>query len=194
MIRANLLPRPRERVGFGGLDVDAEHARQALLGFTIVALVALVGIAIESFRVGRLEAVAAEQDRAIAAQTTMRARVKTLALDVARYQTFAREARRFRESGADAAIALARIGNSVPDRVWLTSLERQDGGYEVVGAARSVDGLGAAMFALGASTPRTRATLVNIDNRTQTDGVRFTARLTSGDASNGTIAGAPPTP
>lgn len=177
MMRANLLPRPKERVGFGGVDFDAEHLRQILLAFALVAIVSLAGFAIESLRVSRLFAAAAEQELAISANAPLRAEVKALALDVARYQSFEREARAFRRSGTDAAIALARIGNSVPDRVWLTSLEHESGGYDVVGTARSVDQLGGTMLSLAHAIPRADARLVAIDNRNRNEGVHFTARV-----------------
>ncbi len=177
MIRANLLPRPKERVGIAGIDFDAEYLRQSLLALAIVAIVAFAGVGIESLRVSRLETATAEQDRAIAANAPQRAEVKALALEVARYQSFAREAQAFRRSGADAAVALARIGNSVPERVWLTSLEHQTAGYDLVGAARSVDVLGGTMLSLARALPGANATLVNIDNRDRGEGVRFTARV-----------------
>lgn len=177
MIRANLLPQPRQRVGFAGFEVDVDTLRQAFFGLAIVGLVTIVGVAVESLRVARLETFAAQQDREIAAQAMMRADVKAVALDVARYQNFAREARLVRESGAEAARTIARIGNGVPDGVWLTSLERQDSGYEIVGAAKTLDRLGAAMISLGDAWQQARATLVTIDNRSGVDGVRFTARL-----------------
>ncbi len=187
MMRANLLPRPKERVGFAGIDVDAEYLRQALFALAIVAIVALAGIGIESLRVARLEAAADEQDRIVASHAPMRAQIKALALEVARYQSFAREAQAYRRSGADAAIALARIGNSVPPSVWLTSLEHQTAGYDVVGGARSVDQLGSTMLSLGRAMPSSAATLVNIDNREREGTVRFTARVAitaAADAAN----------
>ncbi len=177
MMRANLLPRPKERVGLAGIDVDAEYLRQALFALAIVAIVALAGVGIESLRISRLEAAADEQDRIVASHAPMRAQIKALALEVARYQSFAREAQAYRRSGADAAIALARIGNSVPANVWLTSLEHQSAGYDVVGGAESVDQLGSAMLSLGHAMPSSAATLVNIDNREREGTVRFTARV-----------------
>ncbi len=178
MMRANLLPRPKERVGFAGIDFDAEYLRQTLFACVLVAIVTLAGIGIESLRVSRLEAQATAQDAAILANARVRADVKSLALEVARYQSFAREAQAYRRSGADAAIALARIGNSVPHNVWLTSLEHQATGYDVAGGAHSVDQLGGTMLSLGRAVPGTNATLVNIDNRSRaSEGVHFMARV-----------------
>ncbi len=178
MIRANLLPRPKERVALAGLDIDAEYVRQALFGLLVVLAVVAIGVGIEMLRLSRLDAAATEQEARIAADAPRRAHVKTLALDVARYQSFAREARAYRRSGSDVAIALARIGNSVPARVWLDSLERQTLGYTVAGESTSVDTLGGTIVSLGKALPQTRATLVNLDNR-QADGsgVHFTARV-----------------
>ena len=36
MIRANLLPRPKETFSLFGLELDAEYLRQALVGLAIV--------------------------------------------------------------------------------------------------------------------------------------------------------------
>lgn len=176
MIRANLLPRPKERVGLGGIEFDAEYVRQVIVALAIVAAIALAGIGIESLRVARLETAASQQDALIATNSARRNEAKALALDVARYQGFAREAQAYRRSGADAAVALAKIGNSVPDRVWLTSLDHQNAGYDVVGGARSVDALGGTMLSLTHALPETNAKLVNIDNH-DASGVRFTARI-----------------
>ena len=176
MIRANLLPRPKERVGLGGIDFDAEYLRQVIVSLAIVAAITLAGIGIESLRAARLEAAAMQQDELIATNAARRNAAKVLALEVARYQSFAREAQAYRRSGADAAFALAKIGNSVPDRVWLTSLDHQTAGYDVVGGARSVDALGSTMLSLSHALPDTNAKLVNIDNH-NASGVRFTARV-----------------
>ena len=176
MIRANLLPRPKERVGLGGIDFDAEYLRQAIVALAIVAAIALAGIGIESLRVARLEAAVNQQDALIATNAARRSNAKALALEVARYQSFAREAQTYRRSGADTAFALAKIGNSVPDRVWLTSLDHQNSGYDVVGGALSVDALGGTMLSLARALPESNAKLVNIDNH-NASGVRFTARI-----------------
>lgn len=176
MIRANLLPRPKERIGLGGIDFDAEYLRQVIVALAVVAAIALAGIGIESLRVARLEAAANQQDALIATNAARRNEAKALALEVARYQGFAREAQAYRRSGADAAFELAKIGNSVPDRVWLTSLDHQNSGYDVVGGARSVDALGGTMLSLARALPETNAKLVNIDNH-DASGVRFTARV-----------------
>ena len=178
MIRANLLPRPKERVLLLGLDIDVDYLRQAVVGLAIVVAVALLGIGIESLRLHRLEAAAADADAAIAAGAPARAESKRLALDVARYQEFSREARLYRRSGADAAVALARIGNTLPDRVWLDAMDHDAGGYRLTGGSHSVDALGGTILAIGRALPSARASLVNIDNHDAArNGVRFTARV-----------------
>ncbi|GAC1544764.1 MAG: hypothetical protein NVS3B16_13290 [Vulcanimicrobiaceae bacterium] len=173
-----MLPRPKERIGVAGLDLDAEYLRQALFGLLVVLAVAGIGVGIESLRLARLDSATVEQELRIATNAPRRAQVKSLALEVARYQSFAREAHAYRRSGTDVAVALARIGNSIPERVWLDSLDRQTDGYTVAGGAASVDTLGGTIVALGRALPDTHAMLVNIDNRaSQGNGVRFSARI-----------------
>lgn len=178
MIRANLLPRPKDRIAIAGVDIDAEYLRQLLFAMLAVVLIAAIGIAIEMFRIARLQAAATEQEARIAREAPRRAELKTLALEVARYQSFAREAQTHRRSGADVAVTLAEIGNRVPNRVWLDSLAKQNDGYDLAGGATSVDTLGATIVSLGHALPDGRATLVNMDNQ-QPDGkgVHFTARI-----------------
>jgi hypothetical protein len=183
-MRANLLPRPKELVTVFGLELDAKHLRQALLGIAVVACVALIGIGIESLRLHRIESAAAAEEATLAENAPKREEAKRLALDVARYQEIAREEETVRRSGALAAVRIARIGNAIPSRVWLDSLTHEASGYELVGGSRSVDALSGAMLGLGAALPGRATALVNIDNRDQlADGVRFTARISDDTAS-----------
>jgi len=184
MIRANLLPRARETIGAFGVDVAGEHVRQILLGVLVVVTVAFAGTGIETVRLHRVEAAVIEAETALADRAEERGEARTLALHVARYQEIAREAATVRFSGASAALAIARVGNAVPAGVWLDSIARIPSGFELSGGARSVDGIGAAIQALGATsaqraaldtTPARRAALVSIDRGE--GGLRFTARL-----------------
>lgn len=185
MIRANLLPRPKDRVGIAGVDIDIEYLLGLAVAVLVVVVVAAIGISIEMFRVARLEAAAAEQESRIAAQAPQRAALKALALEVARYQSFAHEAFAYRRSGADVAVALARIGNTVPERVWLDSLQQQGDGYDVVGIASSIDRVGTTIVSLGRALPDAHATLVTMEGE-RSDGraLHFTAH----------VAGAVPAP
>ncbi|MBC5800201.1 MAG: hypothetical protein GIX03_07905 [Candidatus Eremiobacteraeota bacterium] len=176
MIRANLLPRPKETFGVFGVAFDAEYLRQALLGLAIAAAVTLLGAGIEALRVHRLTAAVAEADGAIAARAPERAQAKRLALDVARYQQFARQAQLFRRSGSDVAIAIARIGNEVPSGVWVDQIAHEQDAYDLNGGSRSVSVISDAMLSLGSAIPGTTASLVDIQNRSD-DGVHFSARV-----------------
>jgi len=192
MIRANLLPRARERVGFVGVDIDSDYIRQTFFGLLVVVAVIAIGVSIELLRLTRLDAAAAEQERRIAADAPRRAEVKALALEVARYQAFASEAGAFRRSGTDAAIALARIGNSIPNRVWIDSVERVgDGGYTVAGGAGNVAVLGSTVVSLGRALPKTRAAIVTIDTRQNDGNVRFSARIADPASVASPVPGAP---
>lgn len=178
MIRANLLPRPKHRVGIAGIDIDTEYLRGLAFAALVVVIVAAIGIAIEMFRVARLEAAAAEQEARIAAQAPQRAELKALALEVARYQSFAHEALAYRRSGPDVAIAVARIGNTVPVAVWLDSLQQQGDGYDIAGSASSLDRIGTAIVSLGHSLPDAHATLVTMESQHRDDSaIHFTAHV-----------------
>jgi hypothetical protein len=178
MMRANLLPRPKEMVAVFGLEFDAEYLRQALLGALVAIFVAAIGIGIETLRLHRIENAAGAEQTVLAERAPERDEAKRLALDVARYQEIAREEATVRRSGSLAAVSIARIGNAVPSRVWLDSITRDANGFELSGGARSVDALSNAMAGLGDALPGRKAALVNIDHRDPTlDGVHFAARL-----------------
>ncbi len=176
MIRANLLPRPKETFGAFGVELDADYVRQALLGITIVVVVALIGIGIEQLHQSRLRGVAESLERVIASHASERAESKSLALEVARYQEFARQAQASRRSGPEAAIAIAHIGNDVPGHAWLDSLAHSDSGYDISGGAVSVDEISSTILRLGGALPASAATLVSIDNH-EHEGVRFNAHV-----------------
>jgi Tfp pilus assembly protein PilN len=178
MMRANLLPRPKEKVDVFGFELDAEYVRQSVAGLCLVAAVAALGIGIEYFRMQRLEAAIATERQALAANAAQSAEARRLAVDVARFQALARAADAFRRSGNDAAIGVARIGNALPDRVWLDALTRKGTGYELSGTARSVDALGTTMHDLGAALPEKNPGLLSIDNRDSLrTGVTFSAQV-----------------
>lgn len=176
MIRANLLPRPKETLSLFGLELDREYLRQALVGLAIVIGVALIGIAIEQLHIRHLAAQALDQETAIAADAPRRSQAKALANDVARYQEFARQAQFFHRSGADAAVAVAEIGNRVPGNVWLDGIAHTGTGYDLTGGARSIDAVSGAILALGNALPGSDASLVNVQNKPD-DGIAFSARV-----------------
>jgi hypothetical protein len=185
MIRANLLPRPRHTARAFGMRFDVDHLRQCASGLALVALVAAIGCGIERARIdaARAQLAAARSDLA------ERDVARGLALDVARYQEFARRAALERRSGADAAFAIARIGNAVPSSVWLDALDHDASGYAVSGESLTVAAVGGAILHLGASSPG-GANLVSLDARgLDRRGIRFNAHL--GDAANAATAAAP---
>jgi len=178
MIRANLLPRPKENVRVFGFEFDAEYFRQALSACAVIVSVALIGIGIECLRIHRFEVTIASEEGVLATHTAQREQTKRLALDVARYQEFAREAEMFRRSGPEAAIAVARIGNAVPNRVWLDAIDRNAGAYQLSGVSTSVEALSGTILSLGRALPASSASLVSIDNRgADGGGVKFSARV-----------------
>ena len=178
MIRANLLPRPKERVSLFGFRLDTQYVRQAALGLAIVIAVALIGMTLERVHIGALEAKAADLESGIALDAARRNEAKSLANDVAHYQEFARQAQLFRRSGADAAVAVAQIGNRVPVGVWLDGMSHAGSGYDLSGGARSIDAVSGTVLALGSALAGSEATLVNVENK-PSEGIAFSARVTS---------------
>jgi hypothetical protein len=185
VIRANLLPRPKETFGAFGIDLDADYVRQGMLGLAIVVVVALIGIGIELLHLSRLRGEAQTLETAIAQSAADRGESKTLALEVARYQEFARQAQLSRRSGPAAAIAIARIGNDVPRHAWLDTLAHSDAGYDLSGGASTVETISTAITALGHALPGSGATLVSVENH-PSDGIRFGAHVGSPPAMPGT--------
>jgi hypothetical protein len=189
MIRANLLPPPRHTARAFGMRFDVDHLRQCASGLALVALVAAIGCGIERARIDAARAQLAAARSDLAARQPERDVARGLALDVARYQEFARRAALERRSGADAAFAIARIGNAVPSSVWLDALDHDASGYAVSGESLTVAAVGGAILHLGASSPG-GANLVSLDARgLDRRGIRFNAHL--GDAANAATAAAP---
>lgn len=176
MMRANLLPRPRENVRILGLGLDRDAARDVVLGIVILILVTVLGLAIESFRLERIEAAQARADAALAASASDRREAKDLAQDVARYQQIAREALFYRDSGAEAALAIVRLGNGLPSRVWLDGLERENNAYRVSGDTADIGLVGETIVALGRSDPAATAKLLSVEDRHRA-GVHFQATV-----------------
>lgn len=180
MIRANLLPQTHEAKRLFGIALDGRYLKAAAFALAAITLVALGGTAVEELRLRRLERAAVMLEDALTAKSGERRALERLALDVARYQEFAREATAFRDSGADAAIRVARIGNLLPADVWLDSIERDDGGLMLSGGSRTVDALGRTIATLQRSLPYADASLLSIENRTEGRAdVHFRARVAS---------------
>jgi hypothetical protein len=189
VIRANLLPRPRHTARVFGIRFDVDHIRQCASGLALVALVAAIGCGIERARIDAATGQLAAARNVLSARQAARDLARSLALDVARYQEFARRAARERRSGADAAFAIARIGNAVPETVWLDAVDHDASGYTVSGESLTVGAVGGAILHLGASSPG-GANLVSLDARgPDRRGIRFDARL--GDIAGAANAGTP---
>jgi hypothetical protein len=168
---------------------DVDHLRQCASGLGLVALVAAIGCGIERARIDAAASQLAAARSDLSAREPERDLARSLALDVARYQEFARRAALERRSGADAAFAIARIGNAVPETVWLDALDHDASGYTVSGQSLTVEAVGGAILHLAASSPG-GASLVSLDARgPDRRGIRFDAHL--GEAATAANASAP---
>jgi hypothetical protein len=172
------MPRAKAPVRLFGLEIDAEYVRQATWGLVTVALIVAIGVGIEEVRLRRLETTAVAREAAVRAGASERTAIKHLALDVARYQEFAREADAYHSSGSLAALTVARIGNTVPAAVWLETLDHDSDGYTLTGGSESVESLSGTMLSLGKALPQSNASLLNIDNHPANPAsVRFRAHV-----------------
>jgi hypothetical protein len=178
MIRANLLPRRRETLNVLSFELEFDLLKEIGLALAIVLIVTLIGVQIERLRIDRLSSAADDLEARVAANAPQRETTRRLMLEVAHYQEFEREEGTYRRSGALAALAIARIGNSVPQNVWVDEISHVDNGYAIEGGAHSVDSLAGAIASLGSAEPSDRASLVNVTNTDHSgSGVHFSARL-----------------
>jgi len=178
VIRANLLPPRQEKLRVFGVRIERELA--ATLAF---AAAAVAGAATGTFGLETLACIRLQHDveaatAAVSAHASVRAQAQALALDVARYQEFARELAIVSPSGADRADDVVRVGNALPQRVWLDSLVAGGDHIELSGAAASLEAMGTALAALDGALPQSSASLVRLE-RPQSDvrALRFDARL-----------------
>ena len=180
MIRANLLPRRRETLSFFSFEFESDLLREVGFALAIVFLVTAFGIGIERYRIDRLANAAAALEAEVAAQAPDRERSRRLMVDVARYQQFERDAREYRRSGPVAAVAIARIGNSLPPGVWVYDITHVDDGYTLSGASHTLESVAEAIASLARESPDARASLVSIDNSEESiKAVKFAARVTA---------------
>lgn len=175
MIRANLLPRPKEHVRILGLSLDAEYFKETLAALLVTASVCALFGWVEFVRVRRLDADASRVERAIAAQSDQRRRVQALASELARLQSIERESRNLRRSGNDAALLIARTGNHFPPSTWLDSIASlKSGALRLSGEARDLGSLGSAADALERARPRGDSALLVDVARSQRGDFQFT--------------------
>ena len=165
MIRANLLPRARMRLKFGRTEIDAALIRDAVLGLAIVLVAGSASLAIELFRLQTLTHSAAAYQRIADAHLAQRREAQRVALELARLQALDRYASSARDSGTHAAIAVARMGNALPEHVWLDRLNATPDGFELNGEAVSTDVLSTAVVDLARVIPGKDASLATVDRR-----------------------------
>ncbi len=177
MIRANLLPRPKETLRVFGFVLDRGLLRECLLGATVVVAAAASAFGLETLALVRFQREANELTAAVVAHAPVRAESQRLAFEVARYDEFAREMEIARRSGPNVANKLVRIGNAVPARVWLDTLTPTEDHLELTGTSASIDAIGGALVTLGAALPDTAATLVSLERREDDGDLHFTALL-----------------
>jgi len=176
MIRANLLPRSATKVALFGLSLDGDRLRQGLIALTWVALAAMSATGIELLRLHRLEQELARRSATILANEARRGEVRTLALDVAHLQDVHNSAALLRESGNDAAIQIARVGNAIPPGVWLDRLAWDSKTVALGGESSSIEIVASTAALLERDLPRARAVFTDLRRR-EGDHYVFAAEL-----------------
>lgn len=178
MIRSNLLPPRNEKLRLFGLGVEREIAVTLAFAATMIACAAAVTFGLESLAVAQLQRDVDAANATLAAHAPFRARAQALALDVARYQEFARELAIVSASGPERADDVVRVGNAMPPRVWLDSLVSHADHVELTGTSATLDAMGTALAALDAALPASSATLVRLEPlQSDARAIRFAARL-----------------
>ncbi len=178
MIRANLLPPRSERLRFFGVAIERQLAVTFAFATTAVAGAAAATFGLEALACGRLQRDVDVATAEVVAHAPFRVRAQALALDVARYQEFARELAIVSPSGLERADDVVRVGNALPRRVWLDSLVSSGKRIELGGTSASLDAMGTALAALDGALPGSTATLVRLE-RTEGNAraLRFAAWL-----------------
>jgi len=190
MIRANLLPRPKEHLNVFGFRIDAEYFKETMLALLAVSVVALTCIAFEYFRAYRLAAASIDAEAIIASQSDHRRKTHEVALDLARLQALERATGILHNTGNDAALAIARIGNPFPAGTWLDAISVTNAGaFRLSGGARDIDSLSVAIRNLAHAGAGGASPAVDIADPDQ-GALRFTIRASGALAPGGSRASA----
>jgi len=178
VIRANLLPPRKEKLRIFGVGIERELAATWAFAAAAVAAVAAGTFGVEALAAARAQRDVDAATAAVAAHAAFRSRAQALALEVARYQEFARELDIVSPSGSERADDVVRVGNALPRRVWLDSLVSSGDHIELSGTSASLEAMGTALAALDGALPGSTATLVRLERlQTGARALRFAARM-----------------
>jgi hypothetical protein len=177
MIRANLLPPPRDALRVLGATVDRRYAREGAIGLVVLCAVAALTFGIECWRASALQAQAVSLERLVAEDAPRRRELAAAAIDVARLEQLQREADARRRSGNDVAATLIAIGNAMPARVWLDGIERGTNGFTVDGGAPSLDDVGDALVSVARWLPRYVPSITSIARADGGGSLHFSVQL-----------------
>ncbi len=165
MIRANLLPRPNDRVRLFGIVFSMDVVRACAFGLLTIAFVAGVGRTLSWYRALELETRARADDAQLTRNAAERLRLRELASRVATLRAIDRDAIAAQRSGNDAALAIARIGNAVPADVWLDELTQTGEDVHMSGRSTSLGRVGLAVASLGRAVPGRDARLLGVEGQ-----------------------------
>ena len=149
MTRMNYLVHPLERIA----GVPLPHALPRAMRGPLLALASALAFTtvlhiVEAQRLHDVQVAAARVARALAETTPAVERIRALQRDVERLRARSAADDALRRSGTDAANAIARIANALPDGTWLTSLRVDPATIALDGRAARVDGVATALESL----------------------------------------------
>jgi hypothetical protein len=176
MIRANLLPRPNDRIRFFGANLSVDVLRACALGLLALILVALAGRALEFYREVDLTARARTDEAQLSRNGIERERLRALSARVGTLRAIDKVAVAATRSGNEAALAVVRLGNALPGDVWLDDLTRTGQEFRVSGRSTTLARVGLTVASLGRALPGREARLLGVEGRSE-QSLHFSAVL-----------------
>jgi Tfp pilus assembly protein PilN len=165
VIRANLLPAAGTKLALFGLAIDPELLRALALAILWIVLAAAASGAVEGWRLHRVQDEARRQIDLARANDARRAEARSIALDLAHLQDVRAAAAELRDSGNEAALQIARVGNAIPQGVWLDRLSWNAQTVELGGETSSIELAGSTAALLERELPKGKALLTDLHRR-----------------------------
>jgi hypothetical protein len=146
----------RRRLTLDDLGRHVTPAWQGLaVGSAIAALLVIGCYALAEVRVRSALEVEDRAEARLAASDAVRRRAAVEWSDVRGSMRRARQLRDIRLSGSFAVQRLTRIGNALPDSVWLNGFSNGTSDYDIRGETTGIDALATAFDVIAAQTERT---------------------------------------
>jgi hypothetical protein len=165
VIRANLLPAAGTKIALFGIALDPDALRAVALAIVWIAFAAAASGGVEGWRLYRMQDEARRQIDLAQANDGRRAETRRIALEVAHLQDVRASAAELHDSGNEAALQIARVGNAIPQGVWLDRLSWSGRTVELGGETSSIELAGSTAAFLEREMPRGKAVLTDLHRR-----------------------------